>query len=327
MRTLVSHCLITRLTLIRIGLATVALIGSSFAANAQDWPTKNVSIIVPYAAGGIADQLARLSGKVLSEKFGKPFVVENRVGGGGIVAANAVSNAAPDGYTLMLSPPGPIVTVPYMRKVNYDPDRFVPITIIAHFPLLFAVKASIPVKSFPELLAYAKANPGKLNYASGGVGSVTHLATALLAKRAGLDIVHVPYKGSAPATTALIAGEIDMFFGTPSELLPQLASGKIKIIATWVQSACPRFLTFPRSARPSGLPAQCLEWTLRRPGNAAVSRRQDRQTVIGAVRTPEIVERLKALGVFPGGVTPEQFAKIIAEDKVFYKGTYGKRLA
>ena len=321
MRTVVNHRAVKPRSLIRVGVAAMmALVGSGIAAHAQDWPTKNVTIVVPYAAGGIADLLARLSGQILSKQFGKPFVVDNRATGGGVVAANYVSAAAADGYTLFLSPPGPIVVIPSMQKVTYNPDRFVPITIVAHFPLLFAIKSSIPANTFPEFIAYAKANPGKLNYASGGVGSVTHLLTALLTKRAGLDIVHVPYKGSQPATTALIGGEIDMFFGTPSELLPQVSTGKIKIIATSGSERLPTHPDVPAiSETLPGFRLSAWNGLFAAPGTPQTIIQKIADTVIGALKTPEVADRLTTLGVFPGGATPDQFGKIIQEDKEFYK--------
>ena len=197
---------------------------------------------MPYSAGGIADLIARLCGRVLSGKFGQPFVVDDRPGANGVLATTAVAKAAADGYTLLLSTPGQMVTEPLLQKVAYDPDQFASISIVASFPLLLAIKSSLPAKTVSEFIAYAKANPGKLNYASGGTGAVTHLVTALFASRAGLEIVHVPYKGSAPATAALISGEVDLFFGTSSEIIPQLLSGRIRVLAT---SGAKRFSLLP----------------------------------------------------------------------------------
>ena len=199
MRKLSGAVGVTRRSWLRGGsAAAISLAASSVVSRAADWPNRRVTIIVPYAAGGLSDLLARLCGQILSEKFGQPFIVENRPGGGGIVAALTVANAAPDGYTLLLSPPGPIIVVPMIETVTYDLDRFAPISTVEHAPLLLVIKSSLPAKTLADFIAYAKANPGKLNYSSGGIGAVTHLSAALFASRAGSDMsmfhTKVPFK-------------------------------------------------------------------------------------------------------------------------------------
>jgi len=275
---------------------------------------------VPYAAGGLSDLLARLCAQILSEKFGQPFIVENRTGAGGIVAVLDVANAAPDGYTLLLSPPGPIVIVPMIQTVTYDPDQFAPISTVEHAPLLLAIKSSLPAKTLADFIAYAKANPGKLNYSSGGIGAVTHLLAALFALRAGLDIVHVPYRGTIQAIFALLSGDVDMFFSTPSEIIPYLSDDRIRILAA---SSSERLATLPDiPAIGEMFPGFSLDpWNglLATPGTPRNIVDKIAAALVSASKAPWMVDQLTKLGVLPGGATPDEFAKIIAADKVFYK--------
>ena len=312
---------VSRRSFLREGSAAVLVLSAwSVAAKAAEWPTRRITIIVPYSAGGIADLIARLCGRVLSGKFGQPFVVDDRPGANGVLATTAVAKAAADGYTLLLSTPGQMVTEPLLQKVAYDPDQFASISIVASFPLLLAIKSSLPAKTVSEFIAYAKANPGKLNYASGGIGAVTHLVTALFASRAGLEIVHVPYKGSAPATAALISGEVDLFFGTSSEIIPQLLSGRIRVLAT---SGAKRFSLLPDVPTISetfpGFKLDPWNGLLATPGTPRDIVGRIAEALISATKTPLMAEQLAKLGVFPEGTTPEQFANVISDDKAFYK--------
>ena len=310
----------TRRFFLRAGAATFALAASSLRSRAADWPTRSVTILVPYAAGGLSDILARLCAQILSEKFGQPFVVENRLGGGGVVAALAAANAAPDGHVLFLSPPGPVIIVPMLEPVAYDPARFVPITTVQHGPLLLAIRSSLSAKTLSEFIAYAKANPGKLNYSSGGTGAVTHLLPAMFATRAGINLVHVPYKGTAPAILALLSGEVDMFFSTVSEITPHLSDNRIRVLAT---SSVTRLANLPDvPAIGEMFPGFSLDpWNglLAPPGTPRSIVDKIADTMRAASKEPWLVDKLAKMGNFPGGATPEEFAKILAEDKIFYK--------
>jgi tripartite-type tricarboxylate transporter receptor subunit TctC len=213
-----------------------------------------------------------------------------------------------------------VVIVPMLQTVTYDPDRFAPISIVEHAPLLLAIKSSLPAKTLPDFISYAKANPGKLNYSSGGIGAVTHLLAALFATRAGFDIVHVPYKGTGPATLALLSGEVEMFFSTPSEIIPYLSDGRIRILAT---SSPERLSTFPDIPTIGemfpGFSLDSWEGILATPGTPRNIVDKIAEALISASKGPWMVDRLTKLGVFPGGTTPDEFAKVIADDKVFYK--------
>jgi len=214
-----------------LALAVIAL-GASWSAQAQDYPTKPVRIIVPFAPGGGNDTLARLIAHKLSVNLGEQFIVENRPGGGGITATDQVAHATPDGYTLLLGFVGPLTMSPAMRKVGYDPlTSFEPISLVAQGYQVLAVNPSVPAKSVSELVALAKSKPGVLNYASGGAGTPLHLVPELFKLAAGVDIVHVPYKGSGPAATAVLAGDAQMMFGSMVATVPQVKSGRLRALA------------------------------------------------------------------------------------------------
>src|SRR6266568_3506614 len=210
-----------------LGAASMALLPAG--AQAQDWPGKTITVIVPFAAGGNTDVMARMASNKLAAELKQTFVVENRLGAGGAIAANVVAQAAPDGHTLLFGAAPQIAVVPRIQKVSYDPLKsFAPVSVFGTGPFILAVNATIPVKTLPEFVAYGKGR--KLNYGSGGVGSIGHLSGALLVARAGFDSVHVPFSGGGPATSALVAGQIDMYFGNASELIPQAESGKIRLL-------------------------------------------------------------------------------------------------
>ncbi len=296
---------------------------SCFSANGhaqETWPSKTVTILVPYAAGGIADLLARLSAEMLSKKFGKPFIIENRVAGGGIIAAHATATARADGYTLLLSPPGPIVTAPFMQNVNYTPEQFSPLAIVAQFPLFLTINAKLGINNFQDFIEYAKKNPTKLNYASGGSGSVSHIVTALLAKRAGIQIVHVPYKGSAPATNDLIGGHVDLFLGTPSELLPHIESKSIVLLATSGNNRLPAFKDVPTIAEfIKGFQVSAWNGLLAPPAIPEAIANMISETIGEGLKDPATMERLAQLGVYPGTASRKEFSEIIKADQGLYK--------
>ena len=210
--------------------ATAATLVSS--AQAQDWPQRAVRIIGPYAAGGNADVLARLTGQRLSEAFGQPFVSENRIGGNGVVAAEAVARAAPDGYTLMWGVVPPVAIQPAISKVPFDPIKdFAPVSVVGTNPFVLVVNKDVPAHNIKDFIAWVKAQPKKMSYAHGAVGSVTHLAMALFLKRAGIEMTDVPYRGNAPALTDVVAGHVLTMFSNVSDALPQIKAGSIRALA------------------------------------------------------------------------------------------------
>ena len=204
-------------------------VASSGAVAQGAYPERPVRIIVPFPPGGPADVLARIVGDKLGQSLGKPFIIENKAGAGGNIGMEQGARAAPDGYTLTLAPVGNLTVAPALySKLPYDPAKdFAPITVLASVPNVLIVHPSVGVKSVAELVALAKAKPGSLNYASPGNGSIPHLAGELFKRTAGVDIVHIPFNGVAPATNAVLAGDVQMFFAQSSAALPQWRAGKV----------------------------------------------------------------------------------------------------
>ncbi len=301
----------------------VAALAIAFAgtvcADTAHWPTRAVTIVVPYAAGGMADVMARLVAQRLSQKFGQPFIIDNRGGDAGAIGAGQVARAPADGSVLMFTSPSAILNVPMLQKVSYDPDSFAPIGIFASLPFVLGIRSSLPPKTLPDFIAYARAHPGKLTYASAGVGGISHLVSTLFVKRAGIDALHVPYKSAAPATTALMTGEVDMYFGGAPEMLQHRGSDRITILAAssarrlenlpdtpTIAEIFPGFevTTWLGFVAPHGTPREIVD---------AMA-----QATREALAVPEVAERLENLGVVPVGSTPEEFAEVLRKDRALY---------
>jgi tripartite-type tricarboxylate transporter receptor subunit TctC len=214
---------------VQYALAALVLAASCNNATAQDYPSRPVTIIVPVAAGGSIDTLARLIGQKLSDRLGKPVVVENKTGGGMVIGAVAAAKAPPDGYTMLLGTSSPLaINVAVHKALPYDPIKdFVPVAHVANSPFTLAVNLSLPVNSVPELIKYAKDKPGELSYGSAGPGSPHHLFTELLKTKTGIDMTHVPYRGNVPGMTDLVAGHIQVMFSDPSGM-PLIKEGKVR---------------------------------------------------------------------------------------------------
>ncbi|SPA25067.1 conserved hypothetical protein, UPF0065 [Cupriavidus taiwanensis] len=241
-------------------LATLAAIGTAWfapAALAQDggYPARPVTLVVSAAAGGTTDLAARMIAEPLSKALGQPVVVDNRPGGNGGIAASLVARAKPDGYTLMLQYSGFHVITPLLVKnLSWDPVKdFAPVANILSAPQVLVVRPSLPVKSLKELVAYAKANPDKLNYASSGNGSLQHVSTELLNQMAGTKITHVPYKGTGPAMTDLLGGSVDLTITTPPPLMGHIAAGKLRPLVVTSKTRLPSLKDVP-SAPEAGYP-------------------------------------------------------------------------
>lgn len=215
-------------------IASCALSFTALCAQAQDnYPDRRVSLVIPFSPGGAGDLIARIIGTKMAETFGQPVVPENKGGGGGTIGSDHVAKSAPDGYTILIGSTSSHATnSSIFKNMPYVVERdFVPIAMVAASPHILIVNESLPVKSFPELVSYAKANPGKLNFASGGKGTTTHLAGELLKSQTGIDIVHVPYKGAAQAMTGVISGQVQMMFENQSGALPQVNGGRVRGLA------------------------------------------------------------------------------------------------
>ena len=214
-----------------LGLMAAVLLAGP--AQAQDYPNRQVTFVVPYPAGGGLDLLARLIGQRLAERLGKPFVVENRAGAGTVIGANSVAKAAPDGYTIMLGTSTPFaINVTLHKNLPYDPAKdFAPIALTSNAPFMLLVNPLLPIHSVGDLVAYVKARPGQLSYGSAGPGSPQHLSMELLKTMTGINVGHVPYRGDAPALSDVVAGHIPMMFGEPTPILPLLREGKVRALA------------------------------------------------------------------------------------------------
>ena len=283
---------------------------------ASEWPARQVTVVVPFGAGGNTDMMARLASQHLSSKLGQSFVVENRPSAGGALATGMVAQAAPDGYTLLFAASSMIVLTPQLQKLSFDPQKqLVPITNMGTGTQMIAIKRDLPAKTLPEFIAYAKANPGKLNFTVAGTQNISHLAPVLLFARAGIDLVMVPAKSEPQAISDLIAGQVDLYFGNSSSLLPHINSDKVRLIAVGTPErvlAAPdipavaetlpgfEFSSWNGFLAPTGTPEPIV---------AAV-----RNEVTALAKTPEISQRLSRLGIIPGGLTKEQNDAVFKKD-------------
>ena len=213
-------------------IATASLLAVA-SALAQPYPTKPIRLIAPFAAGGGADYVARVAGQKIGAAFGQPVVIDNRGGAGGAIGTELAARSPADGYTLLLGSQGPFAILPVISaRLAYDPLKdFAPVTVMCSFPFVLVVNPSLPVKSVQELIALAKAKPGQLNFGSPGNGATTHLATELLKVLAKIDVVHVPYKGVAPAVADVLGGQLQFMSGDLSTLMPQVRAGKLRALA------------------------------------------------------------------------------------------------
>ena len=290
------------------------------AANAGEaFPTKPIRIIVPFAPGGGTDLTARIVGHPLSEKLGQPVIIENRPGAGTMLGTELAANSAPDGHTLMIASASHAINPSLYRKVNYDPLRdFTAITLAISFPFVLAVHPSVPVQSVKDLIAYAKANPGKLSYASSGTGATNHLAGELFKNMAGINMLHVPYKGGGPAMNDVIAGQVQMIFGTVLETMPQVRAGKLKGLAV---SSAKRAAFAPdlRTASEDGLPGYDVTGWYAFVAPAAIPRpvlTKLNQEMTAILASPAVKERLLLLGAEPRPTSPEKAQAFIGAEVV-----------
>jgi tripartite-type tricarboxylate transporter receptor subunit TctC len=300
-----------------LALLSVAL--CSAPAIAQNWPSKPIRLVVPWAPGGPSDALARTVFNKVSESIGQPFVLESRPGSNGEIGTAAVAKAAPDGYTLLLSHLGPTAISPSLRKdLPYDPLKdFEPITQVISGPTLLVVRNGLPIRSVKELIDYAKANPGKLSYASVGRASTTHLASEMLNVAAGIDTLHVPYKGSTPALTDMMGERVDFAFFGISATLQQARAGQVRLLGISTLKRSPNFPDIPAVAETvPGFELNSWYGLMAPAGTpkAIVNRLQ--QEVAAAMKKPDVAEWMKTAGLDPVGSTPEEHAAYIRAEIV-----------
>ena len=301
--------------MLRVVLLILTL--AAHAVQAQTWPTKPVRFIVPFPPGGSTDVAARTLADRLTRAMGASFVVENRAGGGGAIGTTEVARAAPDGYTILFAA-DPVTTLNLVVKnLSYDTLRdFVAITQVTTQPLAVAVHSSMPAKDMRELIAYAKANPGKLSFCHSGTGTGQHMSGELLKRMAGIDMVHVPYKGGGPAVQDLVGGQVPMGVLGSTPLIPHHKAGRIRILAFTSKerfAALPEIPTLHESGFPGFDTTQWLGLLAPRGTSADIVQRLHAETV-KALAQAEVRERLAQSALQPVGNTPEQFAAVIRAD-------------
>ena len=293
------------------------LLSIAIPAGAQDWPTRGVRIIVPFPAGGSADLLPRIVGEKLSEKWGQPVVIENRPGAAGNIGADLVFKAEPDGYVLLSAPPPPLVINRLLYpKLSYDSTQFVPITVIAAIPNVLLVHPKVGVGTVAEFIALVKNNPGKLNYASQGNGTTSHLTAELFKSMAGgLQITHVPYKGTAPALADLLSGQVEMMCDNLGVSLPHVRSGRLKALAV---ASAKRVSTLPEvPTLAETLPGfEAVAWfgIVGPPKTPAAIAEKIAYSVREVLNSPDVQRRLAELSAEPMGLSPAETAAFMKQE-------------
>jgi tripartite-type tricarboxylate transporter receptor subunit TctC len=303
----------------RIVLAAFAL--ALGPALAQDYPLRAIRIVVPYPAGGSADLVPRAVTDRLHAKWGQPVLIENRPGAGGNLGAEAVYRSEPDGYTLMASPPGPLVVNQNLyRNLAFDAAKFVPVSVLAEIANVLLVNPKLQAYRVKELIEYAKANPGKLNYGSQGSGTTSHLTAELFKSATGVRITHVPYKGSAPAMAALLAGEIDLMFDNLGVTLPQVKAGRLRALAVCSENRAP---SLPGVAAMSeilpGFASSTWVGVVAPPSTPAAIAEKLAAAFNEAIRSRDVLERLAALSAEPVGGPPARMASFMRLEEARWK--------
>ncbi len=302
-----------------VAAATAVVLAAGFAApaTAQDFPKKTITLVVGFAPGGAADTAARLVAKKLADNLGVPVVVDNRAGAGGNIAHQLVSRAEPDGSIILLGSIGPLTIAPHLTKVGYDPQKdLAPLTMGMNFPNVLVVHAGLGVKTLAEYIALAKKEPGKLDYASTGPGSASHLAGELFNQRAGVEIVHVPYKGGAPALADLLGGRVASYFSTMSTAGPHIETGKLIPLASTGLTR-PAFLPDVPTIAESGFPGfNATNWyAFVAPGKTPepILERWN-QELVKVLNAPDVRDELLRHGLTPAPGTRAELARYIESE-------------
>ncbi len=307
-------------------LCALFMLSVAAASPAEEYPSKPIRIVVPLAPGGGTDTLARVLASKLRERLGQSVIVENRGGAAGNIGAEAVFNAPPDGYTLLFTQPAPLVVNKALYgKLPFEPEKFVPISLVSLQDLMLAVHPDVPAKTLPELIAYAKANPGKLNYGSSGAGSAPHLAAELFKSMAGVDIVHIPYKGSGESQLAALSGEVDLVFFAFSSALANAKAGKLRPLAVGGTKRNPQLPDVPSvSEVVKGF--QGASWTalVAPPGTPSAIVERLSKEVLQITKEPDVRKRLLDAGDEPSEATPAEAAAFLKEETELWGGLIRK---
>jgi tripartite-type tricarboxylate transporter receptor subunit TctC len=301
----------------KLALPLIALVLAFAApAQAQDFPNKPVKIVVPYAAGGGTDIVARIVAQKLQDKWGPAVIVENRAGAGGNVGAEAVFTAAPDGYTLLFTAQGPLVVNQYLfDKIPYEPEKFTPVSLVMVAYSALIANPKVPAKDVKELIAYAKANPNKLNYASQGIGTAAHLIAELFKSMAGVQINHVPYRGSGPALNDLVAGHVDLMFGELAPSYQYIQSGQLRALAVSSEKRIANLPDVPAVAEVVPGFTVTSWWGIVAPPGMPPDLTKKISDAVGEVmKQPDVSGRLTTMSMVSTGSTSAEFSKFINEE-------------
>jgi len=289
-----------------------------FAASAQAWPAKPIRWIVPYPPGGITDGATRMVLQKVQEQTGWQIVVENKPGANSMLGADLAAKSAPDGYTFLTVIAGHAANATlYQGRIPYDPVKsFAPISLVGIAPLIMTASNSFPAKNVKELIAYAKANPGKVSFGSSGVGAAAHLTTELFKQTTGTYMVHIPYRGTAPALQDTIGGQIQIFVDTPSSMMPQVRAGKVKALGMFSAKRLPAFSEVPTIAEAGGPKLESSTWVMFLAPTGVPREIVTRMNaeVVKAVNSPDIKSKFEQLGIDPVGESPEQAAKFLNDE-------------
>jgi tripartite-type tricarboxylate transporter receptor subunit TctC len=300
----------------------LAALGVSADAGAQAYPAKPIRLVVGFAPGGAADTVARAIGEYLGRALGQPVVIENRAGAGSSIAAENVARSAPDGYSLLIASPASISVNPALNaKLNYKPADLTPITKVSSSPLLIVVNPASGITSVRELIAAAKKEPGKLNYATSGVGSAPHFGAALFSQVTGVEMVHVPFKGGAPAVVSLVSGDTQVSFATPPSVLPMVKAGRLRALAVTDRERSPLMPEVPGMAE-AGVPEYSIAFGYGffvPAGTPPEIVRKLFDATVAAAQRPEVKAMLAREGTEVAlSRSPEEFAAFLAKDAEFW---------
>jgi tripartite-type tricarboxylate transporter receptor subunit TctC len=297
--------------------SVVAVLFASVAIPQTAFPTRAVKIVVPFPGGGGNDILARIVGDKLQARWGQPIVVENKTGAGGNIGADLAYQSEPDGYTLLLSPPGPLaINQSLYKQLSYKPLEFVPLTVAASVPNVVIVRKELPVNSLKEFVDYVKARPGKVSFGTQGNGATPHLTAMMFQTMTGTQMVHVPYRGETLVLNDMIGGHVDVFFGNIAAALPQFRDGKVKILAIADNRRSPLTPEIPTTAE-AGLPGLVSTgwFALAAPPKTPAALASDiAKTTIDVIKLPEVQARIRAMSYEPIGSTPAEMAAFIKEE-------------
>jgi len=301
-------------------LLLAAALAFSLVVQAQDYPTKPIRIIVPYPAGGGVDFMARILAEQFRAKWGQTALVENRVGGGGNVGTDYVAKSDPDGHTLLFVAPGPmVINKSLYGKLPFDPDTMVPVSVVATVTNVLAANPKLAADSVKQLIAFAKANPGRLNYATQAIGSVAHLTGELLQSMSGVKMVHVPYKGAAPAIADLLGGQVDMAFLELSVVLPHVRAGKLRALAVGDEKRHPSLPDIPAMTEVvPGLVFVTWYGFVAPPETPSAIAHKLSAAIAEAVKQPAIAQQIRDRNAEVAGSTPEEMALLMKGERERY---------